>query len=37
MKSKTFKKLTAMLLAVMLVFSMCATAVSVSAAETAAT
>ena len=34
MRSKTFKKLTAMLLAVMLVFSMCATAVSVSAAET---
>ncbi len=37
MKSKTFKKLTAMLLAVMLVCSMCVTAVSVSAAETAAT
>jgi len=37
MRTKTFKKLTAMLLAVMLVFSMCVTAVSVSAAETAAT
>ena len=34
MNSKTFKKLTAMLLAVMLVFSMCVTGVSVSAAET---
>ena len=37
MRSKTFKKLTAMLLAVMLVCSMCVTAVSVSAAETAVT
>ena len=33
MKTTSFKKLTAMLLAIMLVFSMCITGVSVSAAE----
>lgn len=32
MKSKTFKKLTAMMIAVMLVFSMCITGISASAA-----
>ena len=32
MKSRTFKKLTAMMIAVMLVFSMCVTGISASAA-----
>ena len=36
MKSKTFKKLTAMMIAVMLVFSMCVTGISASAAAVSA-